>query len=159
MGTFAVGMDPAQSPGAIDARIRVRHKSRLAVMPGHQLQRIIARLLGQEAVLGCGCGSMIARMNAWGPAGCREHLDELTDRLVEVATVRQWNLELEPGVNPVAVGQPVPQTRRTRLARLVARATAALPGGEGLVRSQCRAMVTLAIRRAERAQSGACPPG
>jgi len=128
-------------------------KAKLPTSPGWQLHQLLRRWLGQEAVAGCGCNSVMAWMDRVGSVDCRKHLEKLVDRLVNVATAKQWVLAAEPGVDPTDVGNPVPQTRRTRLARLVARATAVLPGGEGLVRAQCRAMILLAIRRAERAVS------
>jgi hypothetical protein len=119
-------------------------------LPGSQLQRIITIRLGQEAVAGCGCRSMIAHMNQWGPVGCRNQLDVITERLVEIATKREWVLEAEDGCNPEDYGKPVPQTRRTRFLRLLARAVAVTDTGKGFVRGRCQAMALLAIRRSER---------
>jgi len=33
-------------------------------------------------------------MNAWGSAGCREHLDEIVDHLLEEAKKRSWRLRV-----------------------------------------------------------------
>jgi hypothetical protein len=137
----------------LDPVAKAAQEAKLRTSPGWQLHHLIERWLGQKTVAGCGCATVWAKMHRLGTSGCREHLDELTDRLVEVATKREWNLVAEDCVDPASIGKPVPQTRRTRLARLVARATAALPGGANLVRSQCRMMVLLAIRRAERAMA------
>jgi len=38
---------------------------------------------------GCGCASMQAKMNAWGPAGCIEHMAEILDHLQAEATKRK----------------------------------------------------------------------
>lgn len=120
-------------------------------LPGSRLSRIIKFLFGQKAVLGCGCTSKINEMNAWGPAGCREHLDEIVDWLTKVATDKKWVLqstETEP-IPEDQVGQPVPQTIRTRWARRIAQVTASL-GGETLIRWQCRQAVKLAIWQSEK---------
>lgn len=35
---------------------------------------------------------MVAQMNAWGPAGCREHRAEIVDHLVKQANVESTEL-------------------------------------------------------------------
>lgn len=40
---------------------------------------------------GCGCKKMIARMNAWGPSGCIEHMAEILDHLQAEAVKRAPN--------------------------------------------------------------------
>lgn len=58
--------------------------------PGDHLHDAILRWVGESPTSGCQCTSRIAQMNAWGPAGCREHLDEIVGWLVEEATNRGW---------------------------------------------------------------------
>jgi hypothetical protein len=135
----------ARSPEAIAERT-----ARMRKRPGWQLQRLIVKRLGQKAIAGCGCESMIAKMNQWGVVGCRKNIEPITDRLVDVATKKEWVLEPEEGVSPDDIGKPVPQTRRTRFLRLLARTMSVTDIGAGFVRGQCRAMATLAIHRAER---------
>jgi len=65
--------------------------------PGDCLHRAIERRTGEEPKLSCGCRSRIARMNAWGPAGCREHLDEIVGWLLEEAERRGWRSAKLPG--------------------------------------------------------------
>jgi hypothetical protein len=36
-------------------------------------------------------------MNAWGPAGCREHLDEIVGWLIDEAVKRGWRAANWPG--------------------------------------------------------------
>ena len=138
----------ARSPEAIAER-----KARIRRYPGWQLQRLIVQRLGQKAIAGCGCDSMISKMNQLGVAGCRKQIEAITDRLVTVATKKEWVLEPEEGVDvqPGDVGKPVPQTRRTRFLRLMARVVSITDAGAGFVRGRCRSMILLAIRRAERA--------
>jgi hypothetical protein len=122
------------------------------VGPGTELQKIITKRLGQEAIAGCGCTSMINKMNKAGVKTCRIHIQHFTNRLVEIATKRKWVIEdlPEENVDPDKIGTEVPQTIRTRWARLFARITAKVPGGMSLIEWRCRCMVELAIRRAER---------
>jgi hypothetical protein len=56
--------------------------------PGDRLHDLILRLTGEGPTTECGCESKIVQMNAWGPAGCREHLDEIVDWLLEEARKR-----------------------------------------------------------------------
>ena len=124
----------------------------LALLPGvgDRVHKLIAWAFGQRAVEGCGCGAWIDQMNDWGPAGCREHLDEIVDHLVDVATKRNWTL------NTVGArdGEPVPRTLRLRLARLAARGIVRAPLGGCVLRKICREGVLLAIRQAEAQQNG-----
>ena len=69
---------------------------------------------------GCSCKSKIRQMNAWGVDGCREHIDEIVDWLVEAAA------------------------DHGKLARIVVR----LPGVRLLARAEIRRLVELAIERA-----------
>ncbi len=97
------------------------------VMVGDCLHLLIDRLTGNKPDRKCGCEDRIIAMNKWGPSGCREHLDEITDRLVEQANKHDWKIRV-PGIGSLA-----------RLAP------------EGVQRWSCRQLALLAIRRAERA--------
>ncbi len=44
----------------------------------------------RTADAGMRCTDRINQMNAWGPLGCREHLDEIVGWLTEGATHRGW---------------------------------------------------------------------
>ena len=70
-------------------------------------------------------------MNAWGPAGCREHIDQIVDRLEQKANERGWKIRV-PGVGGIA-----------RIMRK-------LPAGENALRWACKQMVLLACREVDR---------
>ena len=57
---------------------------------GDYLHDAIQRWVGESPTTDCQCRSRIAQMNAWGPAGCREHLDEIVDWLLDEAANRGW---------------------------------------------------------------------
>jgi hypothetical protein len=57
---------------------------------GDFLHDAILKWVGEGPTRACGCVDRINQMNAWGPAGCREHLDEIVDWLVEEAAKRSW---------------------------------------------------------------------
>lgn len=59
--------------------------------PGTELKKILASL-GIHDSVGCGCENMLRKMNAWGPAGCRTHRQEIIDHLREKARERGWVL-------------------------------------------------------------------
>ena len=51
---------------------------------------------GEDYITGCGCKGMVTRMNAWGPDGCREHIDEIVTKMhTEAKNRSKWKL---PGV-------------------------------------------------------------
>jgi len=58
--------------------------------PGDFLHDAILAWVGEGPTRECGCTDRIDMMNAWGPAGCREHLDEIVGWLAEEATKRGW---------------------------------------------------------------------
>lgn len=116
---------------------------------GDRVHKLIAWAFGQSAVEGCGCGTWIDQMNDWGPVGCREHLDEIVDHLVDVATKRNWVLNTA-GVKD---GEPVPRTLRLRLARLTARGIVRVPLGGCVLHRICREGVLLAITQVEAEES------
>jgi len=51
-----------------------------ATGPGTELAALLKEY-GIRPRKSCGCGSWIARMNAWGPAGCAEHREEILAHL------------------------------------------------------------------------------
>ncbi len=58
--------------------------------PGDYLHDAILSWVGEGPTRECGCTDRINQMNAWGPAGCREHLDEIVGWLVEQAKTHKW---------------------------------------------------------------------
>lgn len=48
--------------------------------------------LGHQDSGGCGCAGMIAKMNAWGPNGCREHRSEIVAHLVKQSKAKSTEL-------------------------------------------------------------------
>jgi len=58
--------------------------------PGTHLHNIILKWIGEAPTQKCGCTSRIRKMNAWGPAGCRKHIDEIVTWLVDEANKRDW---------------------------------------------------------------------
>ena len=61
---------------------------------GTHLHNLIKKYLQEDYSEGCGCESMVRKMNAWGPDGCREHLDEIVDKMTEAAKSRGWKKRL-----------------------------------------------------------------
>lgn len=61
--------------------------------PGAELAKILASWKITPKP-GCPCKSIAARMNAWGVAGCREHLGELVDEIA--ADAPRWGFEDGP---------------------------------------------------------------
>lgn len=57
---------------------------------GDHLHSLIRKYFSQEASFGCGCAEMIAKMNAWGPQGCKEHLGEIANHLLKKADELGW---------------------------------------------------------------------
>lgn len=125
--------------------------------PGKHLHAIIAAAFGQNAIPGCGCGSMMSRMNGWGLSGCKKRQEEIVSWLVNVATKESWTLQPEAGVDPDDIGKPVPQTLRTRFMRAAAQTVNAVTG-DGPLRVACRSMVRLALWRAAREMPVASRP-
>ncbi len=66
--------------------------------PGDYLHDAILRWVGEAPTEDCQCRSRIAQMNAWGPQGCREHLDEIVEWLSSEAQRRGWGTAKLPGV-------------------------------------------------------------
>lgn len=70
--------------------------------PGAELAALLAELDIQEE--GCGCKKFARKMNRWGVAGCREHRQEIVDRLKEKAGKRDWGTKVWAAVRVVATG-------------------------------------------------------
>jgi hypothetical protein len=102
--------------------------------PGDFLHDAILKQVGEGPTRECGCTDRIVKMNAWGPVGCREHLDEIVGWLVEQAKTHKW------------MDNPTPKL--VRLNRWLMK----LPGGTKPTEFICRQMVLSAIRKAERAE-------
>ena len=58
--------------------------------PGDYLHDAILKWVGEGPTRQCGCQDRINQMNAWGSIGCREHLEEIVDWLMEEAAKRDW---------------------------------------------------------------------
>lgn len=76
--------------------------------PGDYLHEIIASV-GGKASEGCGCESLVAKMNQWGADGCRENRQAIVAKLQENAKKLGWwetvtmgaKLMQEPWFNPL----------------------------------------------------------
>lgn len=78
--------------------------ARCTQCPGSELSKLLSAR-GYQTAKGCGCKSKINKMNGWGPDGCRERIDEITDWLVETAKEKGWILNVvlkTPGTASVA---------------------------------------------------------
>ena len=61
--------------------------------PGTILHRMIKERTGEDYTPECGCNDMVRRMNAWGPSGCRAHIDEIVTKMHTEAKNRpKWKL-------------------------------------------------------------------
>lgn len=80
----------------------VKAKPKCPKGPGDYLHAMITRWTGEDIRPTCNCRSWIARMNAWGPDGCREHLDEIVGHMLSEAKKRGWKLAGLPGAATVA---------------------------------------------------------
>jgi hypothetical protein len=106
---------------------------------GDHLHRLIRRVTGEDLRPGCGCEDWIRQLNEWGPDGCREHMEEIVDRMLAQAdTLAQQASD--------GTLQGPPLSKRMRWANRFLR----LLGGHAAARPFCRRMVTRAIRAAER---------
>ncbi len=65
--------------------------------PGDWLHIAILKWVGKGPTWKCGCKDRINQMNAWGPDGCREHLDEIVGWMLEEAEKRGWRSAKLPG--------------------------------------------------------------
>lgn len=57
---------------------------KLTSNPGDNLAMLLTAC-GVPSMPGCDCEEWVAKMNSWGPDGCREHRQELIDMLSEKA--------------------------------------------------------------------------
>jgi hypothetical protein len=62
---------------------------------GDELHRLIAEKTGEDVTHDCGCGQFIAWMNQLGPAGCREHVDEIAEKMRTEGEKRGWWMKLK----------------------------------------------------------------
>lgn len=69
--------------------------------PGDHLHALLLKWLGAEMTAGCKCKDWIRKMNAWGPAGCRTHLDKIVDHMVGEAKRRKWKVAAMPGCRTI----------------------------------------------------------
>jgi hypothetical protein len=69
--------------------------------PGDYLHAMIRYWTGEDIERDCQCEAWIDRMNAWGPAGCREHLNEIVAHMLSEAKKRGWKLTGMPGAKTV----------------------------------------------------------
>ena len=58
--------------------------------PGTHLHNLIKKYLQEDYKEGCGCESMVQRMNTWGPDGFRENLEIIVNKMVKEASGRGW---------------------------------------------------------------------
>lgn len=115
--------------------------------PGTELHKLIRRWTGAWEFPGCQCAARMAQMDLWGPAGCREHLEEIVGWLLQAAgdlaeAYRRQQARLAaPDYD--AAADTIPRLSRSALvwARL-----AKLPGATAFLRRT----IQRAIRRAER---------
>jgi|GEM_PF-2749401 len=57
---------------------------------GDYLHGAILKWVGEGPTRECGCKDRITKMNRWGPAGCREHLNEIVEWMMDEAKQRGW---------------------------------------------------------------------
>lgn len=101
---------PCPHPDTLQGKPRPRRVAVARVNgPGDHLHDAIARWCGVQPSEGCGCQSKIAQMNAWGPQGCREHLDEIV----------RWLLEKKPTGRCAAFAKLPEKARAWAIRRMV----------------------------------------
>ena len=69
---------------------------------GDHLHALVKKDIGAKMQTGCNCPGWITKMNAWGPAGCREHRKEIIDHMIEEAERRKWQIEGRPILSAAA---------------------------------------------------------
>jgi len=69
--------------------------------PGDHLHAALKRRFGAKIVAACRCKAWIRKMNAWGPAGCRQRIRLIVGHLRRQARKRRWwkLAALVPGAN------------------------------------------------------------
>jgi hypothetical protein len=73
--------------------------------PGTHLKIMLAQLGAYQAE-GCNCPAWASQMNAWGAAGCREHLREIIEHLQEARSKITWSALAGMGKKAIALGLP-----------------------------------------------------
>ncbi|MDA1232964.1 MAG: hypothetical protein O2856_19530 [Planctomycetota bacterium] len=71
---------------------KVSTKSRSARPVDNRVGTVLHRLLRDRfgaKIAKCKCQEWIDRMNAWGPDGCTEHLDEIVEHLIQEARTNE----------------------------------------------------------------------
>lgn len=77
--------DEGRGPGQVEGQKRKPKPPRQG--PGTELHKLLAKL-GIRETPSCGCRSRERQMNAWGPDGCLERLDEVVDWMASEAKQR-----------------------------------------------------------------------
>jgi glycosyltransferase involved in cell wall biosynthesis len=67
--------------------------------PGTELKKILAKF-GITERSGCGCKKMARKMDAWGTAGCHEHMPEIVEYMLKEAKKRTVTANL-PGMRTI----------------------------------------------------------
>jgi len=79
------------------------------IQVGNTLHQLLFAKYGVDMAEGCGCGKMVALMNAWGPKGCRENLTLIASKMLREAEKRSWTFENRPLLTKAArVGSKLP---------------------------------------------------
>lgn len=60
--------------------------------------------IGIEPGPGCPCRDMMRKMDAWGPAGCKEHRGEIVMHVQEQMGNRSWREKLTAAAKATASG-------------------------------------------------------
>lgn len=84
---------------------QIHHVCRVIPLAGDCLF-VILRALGVPRRAGCGCDEMIAKMNAWGPAGCRENRTEILEHLEKAYDKSTWAERAKAGLLALVKGYP-----------------------------------------------------
>lgn len=71
--------------------------------PGTELHRIFDEL-GVEMQVGCACRQRIKQMDAWGPAGCREHFSEIVEELQKDRDKYSWGTQMKAAFKSISSG-------------------------------------------------------
>lgn len=66
----------------------------VAANTGNFLHSIVHNMTGEDFLPGCGCRDMMSKMADWGPDGCREHLEEIVDKMQSEGKKRGWKNKL-----------------------------------------------------------------
>lgn len=85
-GTITVTIPEPESPPIPDQPLL----DDVSKGPGDCLHDVILKWVGEGPTRECGCTDRINQMNAWGPAGCTEHLEEIVNWLMDEAAKRGW---------------------------------------------------------------------